>query len=653
MNIFKKYSLFAAACLALGVSSLTSCSNDMDEFSTDQYTGDFKLNVWGPCPVARGGELRFLGVGMDKITAITLPGSGKVTEITVVSNKEARIIVPQDAEEGYLTVHGPQDIEAKTLLTFLEPITVDKVTPEAVKPGQVLTLEGDYLNLIHEVIFSANKVDDDAVVVEEDFITHTRQEISFIMPAEAKTGGIILSDANEEIPNRIILEQDITVILPVVDNILTLDKANPGDVINVKGSDLDLVETVRMANDETIEFTYTAGDAPKGTITFTLPANACDGPIVFVTASGIEVVAVNIGECQPQDLRVAPATEILPGMQVVITGKNLQMISTISLPTAGGYAETPFNLDSNEQISFEFPAAAQSGAALLALKGGKEVSVVLATAKPQVVTTEALPAGKAATIKGKHLDLLASITFADGTNAEVKNAQADEASVTIPVTAVSGTATLHMTNGETASWEANISEPSGAYIISADPNVDAARMATFKIGNPDKLANVMVNGANAKYILEGDILLVRMPEDYGKGTKVVLTSNDGSSLAYTFDFENPNAGPTVIWEGSWTNSGWGGNQDLAWGGYDWSTVSPGTILTLVCEPIDPEAWWCVSFRHGDGWGNLPGDVGAQIDTPEGGMASIELTQVIIDDLVANGGLVITGDGYTLKQVTIQ
>ena len=655
MNIFKKYGLSALACMALaGTAALSSCSNDLDEFSTDQYTGDFKVNVWGPCPVARGGELRFLGVGMDKVSAITLPGAGKVTDIRMVNNREIRITVPQEAEEGYLVVHGPTDIEAKTLLTFLEPISVETITPQVVKPGQVLTLKGEYLNLIHEVIFSANKVDDDAVVTEDEFLSHSRQEISFVVPAAAKTGGLILSDGDEEMPNRIILDQEITIVLPEVDKIITLSKAKPGDEVKVSGSNLDLVTSVVMANEETVEFTYSALDAPKGTITFTLPANACDGPVVFVTASGEEVVAVNIGECQPEDLVATPATELLPGMTVTITGKNLQMVATVSVTTASGLAETEFNLESNEKITFEFPAAAQSGAVVMGLKGGNEVSVVLSTAKPEVYTTEALPAGKAAVLKGKNLQVLASITFADGSNQDVTKAEADEARITIPVTAVSGPATLHMSNGETATWNANIDAPTGAYIISGGESVDANGMVTFKLGNPEKLANVVVNSQNAKYILDGDRLLLMLPAGYGMGTKIVLTSNDGTSLVYTYDFENPDAAPVAIWEGEWTNSGWGGNQDLAWGGYDWSTVKAGTVLTAHCIPLVADGeWWCISFRHGDGWGNLPGDVGAQIDTPEGGVASITLTQEIIDDLVANGGLVITGDGYTLVKVTLK
>ena len=47
-------------CLILlaGV-TLTAC-DDGEELSTDQYGNEIKLNSFGPCPVLRGGVLKFL-----------------------------------------------------------------------------------------------------------------------------------------------------------------------------------------------------------------------------------------------------------------------------------------------------------------------------------------------------------------------------------------------------------------------------------------------------------------------------------------------------------------------------------------------------------------------------------------------------------------
>ena len=108
---------------------------------------------------------------------------------------------------------------------------------------------------------------------------------------------------------------------------------------------------------------------------------------------------------------------------------------------------------------------------------------------------------------------------------------------------------------------------------------------------------------------------------------------------------------TPIWTAGFDCSGWNGNQDLAWDGYDWTSVKAGTILRFELESIKGEGeWWCISLRHGDNWGALAG-VPGQYDTPENPL-DVVLTQEILDDLVANGGLVITGDGFHLSRVCL-
>ena len=96
----------AMACMVLSTGFvMTSCSDDDDEFGTNQYIGGVTLNVFGPSPVARGGELRFLGSGMDQIQSVTIPGCGDITDITRVSSDEIRVTVPQTAEPGYVVLH--------------------------------------------------------------------------------------------------------------------------------------------------------------------------------------------------------------------------------------------------------------------------------------------------------------------------------------------------------------------------------------------------------------------------------------------------------------------------------------------------------------------------------------------------------------------
>ena len=73
MKTYNFKALWMICLMLLTVSvSFTACDNGED-VDTNQYVGGTSLNVFGPCPVARGGELRFLGSGMDKIQSITIP----------------------------------------------------------------------------------------------------------------------------------------------------------------------------------------------------------------------------------------------------------------------------------------------------------------------------------------------------------------------------------------------------------------------------------------------------------------------------------------------------------------------------------------------------------------------------------------------------
>ncbi|MDE5927442.1 MAG: hypothetical protein K2G98_03085, partial [Duncaniella sp.] len=263
-------------CMAFMLPALTSCEND--DFDTQQYKGGVSLNVWGPSPVMRGGELRFLGSGMDQINSISIPGTSDITDIRVISSEEIRITVPQDAEPGKLVLHhAGGDITTLTMLSYTEPIVIESMLPSPVKPGATLTIKGDYLNLISRVtfaydesIFDKENYPGGIYVDKADFISQKRDELSLTVPAEAKSGVLEFSDGAEPIPNVIKSEEELQVVLPAVSNVVSLDNKKPGETVTIKGNDLDLVKSVEVPGAGEVEFTY---DAANSEISFSLPAN--------------------------------------------------------------------------------------------------------------------------------------------------------------------------------------------------------------------------------------------------------------------------------------------------------------------------------------------------------------------------------------------
>ena len=98
-------------------------------------------------------------------------------------------------------------------------------------------------------------------------------------------------------------------------------------------------------------------------------------------------------------------------------------------------------------------------------------------------------------------------------------------------------------------------------------------------------------------------------------------------------------------------------QTLAWGGYDWSTVKPGTILTAYFTLDESADYWQVRFANGS-WSSLPSGLEAAPGegnipmTPGTTYYSIKLTAADVDMLVNQGGLVMTGANYTLTEITL-
>ncbi|MBR4409535.1 MAG: hypothetical protein IKT11_07450 [Bacteroidales bacterium] len=209
-KIFSISAILAACVLALG---LSGC--DSKELDTAQYSDkDVKLASFGPNPVMRGATLRFFGSNLDKIVEVSVPGLEAITDIEVVSSgnpSEIRIQLPvEGAEVGKVTLKSKDGkvLTTQSELTYTEPIIFDSFSPLEAMPGDVITVKGDYLNLVKSVIFEGG-----AVVSE---INHNgRHEASFVVPSKAITGKIVLSDEGK-IANLLYSEADLTIGDPTV-----------------------------------------------------------------------------------------------------------------------------------------------------------------------------------------------------------------------------------------------------------------------------------------------------------------------------------------------------------------------------------------------------------------------------------------------------
>lgn len=621
----------AGALLLTGV-SFTSCLKG-DDVDTNQYVGGISLNVFGPSPVARGGELRFLGSGMNQVTAVVIPGCADITDINVISDREIRITVPQEAQPGLVTLRTPNgDITTKTELTFTEPISIENFTPATVLPGDELTIEGEYLNLIHEVIFA-----DDVTVTEEDFITHERNMIKLLVPEEAQTGQIILSDG-EELPNLIYSEEDLVVILPSVEAVVNKENAKPGDVVEINGENLDLVRQMLMTDGTEVEFTVTSPTA----IEFILPENASDGDVVVIPASGVKVTVAHLTMAVPTNLVATPTSGLRGGDEIVLTGLNLDLVTSLSFP---GVAENvqPASL-SEKELTVVMPEAAQSGSLILNTKSGKQVSIVIETLKPLVgsYNPSSIPAGESLLINGQNLDLVASVTFGGGQTVAVSSSSASQLSVFVPMEAETGNIVLNMYNGETVEAPSlTVTKPQCCYVMNLPEKVDAGALLELEVANGDKLTQVNVNGSQVQFILRDSKLMISLPaETVGEATLELVSSN--GSISYQIEIVGSMG--TLIYEGPLATGSWANSAQISSNMF--ATAQVGQVITVVVSDLQAGAQG--SFKNSSWAAIAPGTEYFNID----GNFSLTITQDILTQL-QSGGLIISGQNYTIESVYIK
>src|ERR1035437_6094654 len=95
INIFLYVSV--VNCLLISGLSLNSCKQD-------EVSSAPTLSVFGPSPALRGGQLKFIGSNLDKVTSVVLAGNLEITDITKTSSTEISITIPQTATPGVITL---------------------------------------------------------------------------------------------------------------------------------------------------------------------------------------------------------------------------------------------------------------------------------------------------------------------------------------------------------------------------------------------------------------------------------------------------------------------------------------------------------------------------------------------------------------------
>ena len=443
--------IFAMLVVALVGLSLTACS-DGDDLSTDQYGNDISLQSFGPCPVLRGGTLYLYGTNLDQIESVNLPGADPITAYEILqSGKQSKISIQVPAEKcepGQIVLKTMKggEITSVSPITYREDIEITKffVGNEGTmvgNVGDVVTIKGDYLNLMHGVIFAGSDT-----IKEAEFVGHDRYTIQVKIPVEARTGVITLTDTLKD-GTSLETKEELTINTPEATPIKDRN-IKAGEILSIKGSAFDQIASVKFEGATVDAADFKSQSATE--ITVAVPAKATDGTFYVVTKSGIEVPVGNIITVVPTQL-VATPNPVKNGAEITITGKDMDLITGIAFPNA---KESKLNKVETTKVTSTVPEDAQEGDITLSLANGKTVTVAYTLVKPTVVscTPAAITAGDKTKIKGTDLDLVKSITFPGDVEQTVEKFAAQNANaiaVTVPAACAGTGFKLNLKNGTT------------------------------------------------------------------------------------------------------------------------------------------------------------------------------------------------------------
>ena len=530
--------IFAMLVVALVGLSLTACS-DGDDLSTDQYGNEISLQSFGPCPVLRGGTLYLYGTNLDQIESVNLPGADPITAYEILQsgyNSKISIQVPAEkCEPGQIVLKTKKggEITSVSPITYREDIEITKffVGSEGTmvgNVGDVVTIKGDYLNLMHGVIFAGSDT-----IKEAEFVGHDRYTIQVKIPAEARTGVITLTDTIKD-GTSLETKEELTINTPEATPIKDRN-IKAGEILSIKGTSFDQIVSVKFEG-----ATVNAADFKSQSvaeITVAVPAKATDGTFYVVTKSGIEVPVGNIITVVPTQL-VATPNPVKNGAELTITGKDMDLITGIAFPNA---AASQLNKVETTKVTATVPEDAQEGDITLSLANGKTVTVAYTLVKPTVAscTPAAITAGDKTIIKGTNLDLVASITFPGDVEQTVEKFAAQNANaiaVTVPAACAGTGFKLNLKNGTTIEVKDALSikaatDPAIASITPGEATAGSTITITGK--NFQNIQNLYIGSYKVnRYTSRTNTEIVcQVPANAEVGTyKIVMEDPDGNKI---------------------------------------------------------------------------------------------------------------------------
>ncbi|MBR4756155.1 MAG: hypothetical protein IK076_04370 [Bacteroidales bacterium] len=691
-----KLSFLAAALLALA--SLVSCSRELVD--TDQLGGSIALAALSPNPVVRGSELHIYGVGLGNVKEVRIPGIAPITSFTKGTGKdrleEIIVAVPVEGPEvGKVVIADAQGntSSSKFDLTYIEGMVFEDFScADEVMPGDVITLTGEYLNTIQEVIFTSGN--DVTYATGAMIFDKERHSAKVYVPASATSGIIKICDVDEAadpnaIPNIYPSVKEIKVGKPTVDVSEFPDPVKAGTVLTFTGSYLNMIAKVEFAGEEQKEFTV-SDDASE--LSAALPAKAADGEVVFTTYAGDKFVAGTVKGVLPSELTIEPDKSsgdprYKAGYNVIILGDDLNLVTGVSF--GGVSASFSYKAESvPDSLVAVIPADAPDGDVVVSLANGSSAMVgSIGIVNPTVdkISKTEIVAREDFVLEGKDLELISKLTVGgveckialdtldviDGVDEEgdpIKIAVLDsnKVIVTTAPTILSGDVVIEKLNG----WNKVISHMEVSYdeAVSLVVPEGVALGKAFEVSGTNlfMVEQIFIKG---KKVVDwnahsDNAMSFQIPEGIGPGVyRLDLVLNDGQELTWPIPFEvSASYTETFVWQGNHDLAGWGANLEAGpEDGFVQAGIKVGDVVRVYYSTYND--WWQFKLQDGH-WGSInleqyDNDCLVTTNNANSGdtYLAFEVTQKVYDQLSLTGqgwgySFVINGEGAIIKGISL-
>jgi hypothetical protein len=277
-KILNNTRLLSLMFLVMSFGMITSCEKD-----DNVNSGQVQLLSFGPTGAMHGDTLSFIGNNLNKVTDIAFTGVTVAKAAFVKQSDEViMVVVPKEAERGYVTLKTPDgDIMSKTRLN-LEVVVKVTALPAQARPGDNITITGEYLNWVTNIKFGKDKWVDSIA-----FVSATLNQLVVKVPQDAQSGPLVIYyGGTAKPPTEFETATSLNVTLPAI-TALAPNPAVREQNLTITGTNLDLVKGVLFKGKAQPDTVFVSRSATQ--LVIKIPKEANKGKVTLVAYSLLQV----------------------------------------------------------------------------------------------------------------------------------------------------------------------------------------------------------------------------------------------------------------------------------------------------------------------------------------------------------------------------